>query len=75
MKKLTHEERVRQRMPKPKRPSRKFVLIEVETTLSNAHLSDYVQLNLNDTGLGDDNEHSVLVFQCHVNAAKKEKAR
>lgn len=47
MKKLTYEERVRQRMPKPKRPSRKFVLIEVETTLSNAHLSDYVQLNLN----------------------------
>lgn len=75
MKKLTHEERVRQRMPKPKRPSRKFVLIEVETTLSNAQLPEYVQLNLNDGLLGDNNEHSVIVLQVHVNAAKKESKR
>ena len=72
MKNLTHEERVRRRLPKPRRASRKFVLIEVETTLSNAQLSEYVQINLNDERLGDHGEHSALVIQAHVNTARKE---
>lgn len=74
MKKLTYEERVRQRMPKPKRPSRKFVLIEVETTLSNAVLSAEVcgaVTRVSDTG----GFAVVHVLQVHVNAAKKESKR
>lgn len=62
-------------MKKIKKLFRKFVLLEVETTLSNAQLSEYVQINVTDTRLGDDREHSAVVIQCHVNAAKKESKR
>lgn len=33
------------------------------------------RVNLNDGLLGDNNEHSVIVLQVHVNAAKKESKR
>lgn len=56
--------------PKLKKPSRKFVLIEVETTLSNATLAAQMAESIWQ-GIGND----AIVFQVHVNAAKKEKTK
>ena len=53
-------------MKKPKKPSRKFVLVEVETTLSNADLKNVVHRELGSC---------VDVIQVMVNAAKKEKSK
>ncbi len=51
-------------MKKPKKPARKFVLIEVETTLSNEGLRRATLEQM---------EAVARVYQVHVNAAKKER--
>lgn len=57
--------------PKLKKPSRKFVLIEVETTVTNAMLKQLTKMFFCDSADGD----AGRAIQVHVNAAKKEKAK
>lgn len=60
--------------PKPKKPSRKFVLIEVETDMSNPMLRDHVA-DIDCVWSVGGKRWTVTVLQVHVNAAKKEKAK
>lgn len=55
-------------MKDPKKPSRKFVLIEVETALSNRLLSKAIRAAMFRGDL-------LTVIQVHVEAAKKEPKR
>lgn len=47
--------------PKPKKPRRKFILVEVETTLANGAMSEVARFNLE--------SEVCTVLQVHVNAA------
>ena len=59
----------------PKKPARKFVLIEVETKLSNADLSAEVCGAVTRISDYPGGFAAVHVLQVHVNAAKKEPTR
>lgn len=48
------------------KPQRKFVLVEVETHLSNVAMADQARRQLDDA--------ATTVLQVHVNASKKAKA-